>query len=181
MDTILHDIHADRLDPDSFISTQDFDHKVSRIVETVAPLPAAVKSLEVKYDAVYTKFTTLFLSNFTATLAQLESELQTLVTYFTSPLENVVTTNRTVVETVDALDSHVSSLGTCLAQVESSLAAVATSTTTIITSIQDMGASLTSLLTRPPPGDTNPSPVTPARGPTDYAVGGSSATASGTP
>jgi len=177
VDSIIQDIRADRLDPDSFVSTQEFNHRVTTILDAVAPLPPAVKALEAKYDAVYTKFQSSFLSTFTASLVQLESELKSMVT---SHLVDVVATNHTLGTTINTLDTHVSSLDTRLAEVESSLAKVEISTNKMVADIQDMGASLTSLLTRPPPVTPNPSPVPPARDDVTE-VEGNSSMASGPP
>jgi hypothetical protein len=46
VDMILQDIRADRLDPDSFVTTQELDHRVTQVLDTVAPLPTAITAME---------------------------------------------------------------------------------------------------------------------------------------
>ena len=75
VDSILQDIRADRLDPDSFITTQELDHRVTRVLGTMAPLPAAITAMEAKFDAIFSNFHTSFLSDFTASVMQLESAM----------------------------------------------------------------------------------------------------------
>jgi hypothetical protein len=80
VDLILQDIRADRLDPDSYVTTQEFDHRVTQVLDTVAPLLTAIKAMEAQYNAMFLKFHTSFLSSFTASLVQLESGLKSVVT-----------------------------------------------------------------------------------------------------
>ena len=60
VDSILQDIRADRLDPDSFVTTQEFNHRVTPVLDTVAPLPAAVTALEASSTPFFPTSTPLF-------------------------------------------------------------------------------------------------------------------------
>ena len=53
VDSILQDIRAHRLDPDSYVTTQEFDHRVTLVLDVVAPLPAAITAMEAKFEAIF--------------------------------------------------------------------------------------------------------------------------------
>ena len=177
VDSILQDIRADHLDPDSFVTTQEFDHRVTPVLDTVAPLPAAITALEAKFDTMFSNFHTAFLSGFTTSLAQLES---TMASSVHSSLVDVVASNHTLVTTVDKLDSHVSSFEDRLTAVESTVKKVDHSTTTMVARLQDMGTSLTLFMAQPPlPQDF--SPVTATLGSAAEGATGSWSLADGPP
>ena len=160
-DSILQDIRADRLDLDSFVTTQEFDQRVTLVLDAVAPLPATVTALEAKFNTIFSNFHTAFLSGFTASLMQLELAITTMVSY---SLVDVVASNHTLVTTVDKLDGQVSSFEDHLTAVESFLAEGAHSTTMMVACLQDMGTSLTSFMAQPSPVPQNSSPFTPTLG-----------------
>ena len=170
VDLILQDIRANRLDPDSYITTQEFDHRVTQILDAVAPLSTAIKAMEAQYDAMFSKFHTSFLSSFTASLVQLESGMKSAVT---SHLVDVVVSTHTLVTTVDKLDGHASSFDNRLAAVEASVAKVTQFTTKMAACLHNMSASLSLFLAQPPPVPQNPSPVTPTPGSATKGVTGS--------
>ena len=60
MDLILQDICADRLNPDSYVTTQEFDHRVTPVLDVVAPLPAAITAMEARFNAIFQTSTLLF-------------------------------------------------------------------------------------------------------------------------
>ncbi len=100
VDMILQDIRAGRLDPDSFVTTQELDHRVTRVLDTMAPLPTAITAMEAQFNTMFLKFHTSFLASFTASLIQLESAMTSTLT---SHLMDVVASNHTLVATVDKL------------------------------------------------------------------------------
>jgi hypothetical protein len=163
----LHDLHANRLDPDSYVSAEGFERLVTA---TINPYHEAfckdLAAIRTSYDNMKNtmeaaNWITVHHKNALATQRDcldqantahtaLQADLACLEASFTSALTNVSTTNASVVLHVNKLASAITSFDSRLASVESTLAPkVILSTDSVPARLTDMGVLLTSQISVP--------------------------------
>jgi hypothetical protein len=155
---ILQDLHADRLDPASFVSNQDFASLVhASVTATVTPMHAALHKnldeMQCSYDALLSKISIMMsarnaialdhkrcldkhqarLDEVTTARAVLQSSFDTMASTVISRLDNMAMANASVV-------LHVTMLTTAITAVDNKLAQVALMTTSMDSQLRDLGA-----------------------------------------
>ncbi len=146
MDTIIQDLRADRIYPKSFVSSQDFDHRVQYFVkDAVDPAHNALSKdldeMRHMHDSIVTEFDNSVMAN-----AQVIcSALSLLGTSVSTHLKKVATTNSSMVSHIIMVAATVTPMNTPIATVESSLAQVVSAMDSLHDKLKDMGDSISSL------------------------------------
>jgi hypothetical protein len=146
VDAIIQDLHANCINPKSFVPPQDFDYRVQSIVKaTVDPVQNALckdlDELKHTYDNILTEFN----NSMTASAQVIQLSLSLLVTLVSTHLEKVATTNASMVSHITMVAATVTTMNTRIATVESSLAQVVSTTGLLHDKLKDMGDLISSL------------------------------------
>ncbi len=164
MEAILQDLHADRLDPASFVSKHDFASRVhASVTATVTPVHAALHKnldeMQCSYDALLSKIGVMMSAGNAVTLDHerrldehqacldeattappvLQWSFDTMASTVISCLDNMATANESVV-------LHVTTLTTAIAAMDYKLAHVVLMTTSMDSQLRDLGASMSARL-----------------------------------
>ncbi len=164
MEAILQDLHADRLNPTSFVSNHDFASWVhASVTVTVTPVHAALHKnlheMQCSYDALLSKVGIMMsagnavaldherhldehqacLDEATTAHAVLQLSFDTMASTVISCLDNMAMANESVI-------LHVTTLTTAVMAMDDKLAHIALTITSVFSHFWDLGASMSARL-----------------------------------
>jgi hypothetical protein len=195
VDGIIEDLQADCIDPDSFVSTQDFNYRIQSIAQGIVdPVQITLRNdlneMKDTYAKILLAFNVsnkanakIFAQSMEANNAVIRSTLAALGTTVTTHLESVSTINVSVVSHITRVASDITTLDTRMAKVESLLAQVVSTVDSLHTQLMKMGDSISSLAQtaqglRSPPRTP---PVTPSPFDDSPGIPGMTGTSQGLP
>ncbi len=167
VDAIIQDLCADCIDPESFVSTQDFDTWVQTMVQnTVDPSHATLHkkldAMKCSYDAILVNFGTTMTSGNTVTISHvkrlakhqacldqaatdsnaIQLALARLGTSVSTRLETLNTTNAPVVLSLDKVSTTNASVVSHIARLASDISSFNTQLTTIESTIPQVAMTM---------------------------------------